>query len=159
MLEFACSSHIAAPIEAVWGFYARPDAPKLLTPPWQPVTVVGHQGGLAVGATTEYCLQIGPAPLRWVTRQTACLPQRLFVEETIEGPVRSWVLRHELAPAGREETRLSETIAYRLLGGAAAEGVLARWTHARLRDMFAYRHRIIRGACEPSQKSLQNLTQ
>ena len=156
MLEFSHSSTIAASVATVWRFYARPDAPELLIPPWQPVTIVRKAGSLGSGAEIEYRLQIGPVPVRWVLRQTACLPERLFVEETLEGPVESWVLRHELEPLGPERARLIDEISYQLRGGPIAESLLAPWVTARLQDMFAYRHNVIRQACEPLQQfSLQ----
>ena len=159
MPEFIHSSYIAASAASIWRFFARPDAPVLLTPPWQPVTVLRHEAGLKIGAIAEYCLQLGPVPVRWVTQQTACLHQRLFVEETREGPVQSWVLRHELEPVSHSGTYQTATATYRLYGDAAADFLLAPWTNARLRDMFDYRHRVICSACERSQQTARNLTQ
>ena len=54
MVRFKYSSLIDAPVEVVWNFYERPDILNLLTPPWQPIQVIRHEGGLEVGATTEF---------------------------------------------------------------------------------------------------------
>lgn len=147
MSEFVYSSDIAAPVAIVWRFYGRPDAPALLIPPWQPVTVRRHEGGLRVGATTEYRLQLGPVRLRWVTQQTACQPQRYFVETTQEGPIRPWILRHEFEPVGGDGTHLTEIVTYRLPDGVPGEGLWEAWIGQRLHEMFRYRHRAISGAC------------
>ncbi|MEO0949001.1 MAG: hypothetical protein AAFY11_12820, partial [Cyanobacteria bacterium J06641_5] len=61
--------------------------------------------------------------------------------------------RHEFEPLGPERTRLTDEISYQLRGGAIAESLLASWVTARLQDMFAYRHNVIRQACEPLQQT------
>ena len=157
--KFVYSSYIAAPVTTLWRFFARPDAPALLVPPWQPVTVARHEGGLAIGATTAYALHFGPLSLPWITQLTACQAQRFFVEETREGPVRPWTLRHEFEPVSERIARLTAIVTYRLPGGAVAEDLLEPWTNDRLYDMFRYRHRAIRGACERPHQTAQNLTQ
>jgi ligand-binding SRPBCC domain-containing protein len=59
MQKFQHSSLIDAPVEVVWEFYERKDILQLLTPPWQPVQVVRREGGLDVGAISEFRLMLG----------------------------------------------------------------------------------------------------
>ncbi|MEO1377507.1 MAG: cyclase, partial [Cyanobacteria bacterium J06635_10] len=59
MLDFKHSSVINAPVEIVWEFYQRADVVKLLIPPWQPIQVIRREGGLGIGAITEFRLFLG----------------------------------------------------------------------------------------------------
>ncbi len=146
MLHFRYTSTIAAPLATVWAFHERPDVLEQLTPPWQPVRVLRREGGLAVGAISEFELWLGPLPVRWLARHTACEPPYLFVDEQVEGPLEFWQHRHEFAPAGNQ-TRLTDAIAYALPGGELVETLVGWWVEARLQDMFAYRHQVTQTAC------------
>ena len=59
MLHFKYSSVINSSVENVWQFYERPDILQLLTPPWQPVKVIRREGGLGVGAISEFQINLG----------------------------------------------------------------------------------------------------
>ncbi|MDY7016458.1 MAG: SRPBCC family protein, partial [Cyanobacteriota bacterium] len=87
MLHFRYSSAIDAPVETVWAFHERPDILQILTPPWQPVRVVRREGGLNLGAVSEFCLFLGPIPIQWVARHTQYEQYRLFVDEQEKGPM------------------------------------------------------------------------
>ena len=147
MLNFKYSSLIDAPVETVWQFHARPDILQLLTPPWQPVTIVRREGGLGVGAISEFRLSLAGIPIKWIATHIKCEPNRLFVDKQTEGPMESWVHRH-LFEAENDKTRLTDAIAYEIPGGWLAEFVLGWWVNARLKDMFRYRHQITKTNCE-----------
>ena len=146
MLNFEYSSSIDAPVEKVWQFYERADILQLLTPPWQPVTIVRREGGLGVGAVSEFRLSLAGIPVRWVATHIECEPNRLFVDRQTEGPMKSWIHRHEfIAEDGK--TKLVDAIAYEIPGGWLAELILGWWVEARLTDMFRYRHRVTQEQC------------
>lgn len=147
MLHFKRSTLINAPVEVVWSFHERPDILQILTPPWQPVQVVRREGGLDVGAITEFRIFLGPLPVRWLARHTECDRYRLFTDEQVQGPMLSWVHRHQFtAEEGR--TRLTDAIAYSIPGGTLVEFLLGWWVEARLNDMFRYRHEVTKRECE-----------
>lgn len=150
MLHFQYSSLIDAPVEVVWNFYERPDILQLLTPPWQPVQVVRREGGLAVGAISEFRIFLGPIPVPWVARHTACETNRLFIDEQESGPMTSWTHRHEFI-SENGKTRLRDAIDYALPGGWIVEIILGGFVDARLRDMFRYRHQVTLRECQRSQ--------
>jgi len=84
---------------------------------------------------------------RWVALHTEYAKDRLFVDEQIHGPFAKWVHRHEFEAAGAK-TRLTDRIAYELPGGSIVK-MLFGWTVSLgLRNMFAYRHRVTKEACE-----------
>jgi ligand-binding SRPBCC domain-containing protein len=147
MLTFSASILIKAPIQTVWTFHERPDVLDLLTPPWQPVRIIQRKGGLEVGAITEFEIKLLILPVRWLARHVECDAPYTFSDRQIEGPMQSWLHRHEFTPVG-DRTRLTDTIRYELPGGWLAELLLGGWVNSRLRDMFHYRHQVTRERCE-----------
>ena len=147
MLNFTYSSLINASVETVWQFHERTDILNLLTPPWQPVTVICREGGLGVGAISEFRLSLAGIPVRWIATHIECQPNRLFVDEQTTGPMKSWIHRHEFV-AENGQTRLTDAIAYEIPGGWLAEFFLGWWVDARLKDMFRYRHDVTKAECE-----------
>lgn len=147
MLHFEKTSVIHASPEAVWRFHERPDSLQILTPPWQPVQIVRREGGLGIGAISEFRLWIGILPVSWVAVHTACEPNRYFVDEQKTGPMAFWRHRHQFETQGAQ-TQLTDSIDYALPGGQPLEPLLEGWVNARLSDMFDYRHRVTRQSCE-----------
>lgn len=147
MLTFQKSTLIHAPVEVVWGFHERTDILQILTPPWQPVQIIRRRGGLDVGAITEFRLFLGPFPIRWLARHTQCEINRLFTDVQVEGPMQSWVHKHQFAQENGK-TRLTDRIAFSLPGGFLIE-LLGGWlVQAQLEQMFRYRHEITKRECE-----------
>lgn len=151
MLKFQYSSVINAPLEVVWGFHERPDILQLLTPPWQPVHILRRQGGLEVGAVSEFRILLGPIPVKWVATHIECRPYSLFVDEQTEGPMAAWTHRHEFFDENGK-TRLTDAIAFSIPGGWLAEFLLGWWVRSRLHDMFRYRHEVTQQECEKVAK-------
>lgn len=147
-LRFERSSLIRASVETVWDFHGRPDVLNILTPPWQPVEVVRREGGLGVGAESEFRLWLGPLPVTWLSRHVVCEPLVLFADEQVQGPMDSWLHRHRFEAAADGQMRLTDSIEYELPAAQATEPLLEQWVEQRLSDMFAYRHRVTRLACE-----------
>ncbi|MFP4101813.1 SRPBCC family protein [Coleofasciculus sp.] len=146
MLHYCKSTLIDAPVEVVWNFHERQDILERLNPPWQPVQVVRREGGLGVGAISEFRLFVGPIPLRWVAVHTECEPYSIFTDKQKEGPMAYWVHRHQFSPeAGK--TRLTDRIEYGLPGGWLVEMLLGWWVDAQLEQLFSYRHQVTQTEC------------
>ncbi len=148
MLHFEKTSRINAPVDRVWRFHERSDILNILTPPWQPVQIMRREGGLGVGAASEFRLWIGPIPVQWIAVHTVCEPERLFVDVQETGPMAAWQHQHRFEPHG-DQTQLTDVIDYEIPGGSWVEQVLSQWVSDRLSDMFDYRHRVTRQHCEP----------
>ncbi|MGL5081889.1 MAG: SRPBCC family protein [Microcoleaceae cyanobacterium] len=163
MLYFQYSSLINTPIETVWQFHERPDILHLLTPPWQPVEVVRREGGLDVGAMTEFRIMLGPVPVPWLAIHTECDRPYLFTDEQREGPLESWTHRHQFSAEqdsqGESQTRLTDAIAFSIPGGWVIEQLLGWWAQQRLEDMFRYRHQVTKQECERGSVMAQNISQ
>ena len=147
MLQFKHSSLIDAPVEEVWKFHERQDILQLLTPPWQPVQVMRREGGLEVGAISEFRIILGLIPVRWVARHTECQPYRLFADKQVAGPMEYWLHQHLFADENGK-TKLTDIIDFELPGGWLAEIFLGWWVQQRLKDMFRYRHEVTKRECE-----------
>lgn len=149
MLQFSYSSLIDAPVETVWQFHERPDILQQLTPPWQPVEVVRREGGLDVGAITEFKIYLGPLPVTWLARHTECDRLRLFVDVQADGPMQQWTHRHQFAEENGK-TRLTDAISYEMPLAPLSEAVAGWFVEERLRDMFRYRHEVTQRFCSAS---------
>jgi ligand-binding SRPBCC domain-containing protein len=147
MLHFQHSSVINAPVEVVWQFHERSDILQLLTPPWQPLQVVRREGGLAVGAITEFRLFLGVLPLTWLARHTEYEKNQYFTDVQISGPFDSWVHRHLFEPEG-DKTKLTDDISYVMPGGDTVEFIGGWLVQAQLEAMFRYRHFVTKRECE-----------
>jgi len=147
MLNFSYSSLINASLESVWQFHERPDILNLLTPPWQPVTIIRREGGLEVGAVSEFRLSLAGIPIPWIATHIECIQNQLFVDQQTHGPMESWIHRHEFSTEA-EKTKLVDSIYYEIPGGLLSELLLGWWVNARLEDMFRYRHEITKINCE-----------
>ncbi|AKG21075.1 SRPBCC family protein [Calothrix sp. 336/3] len=147
MLHFKYSSVINAPVEVVWKFHERMDVLQLLTPPWQPVQVLRREGGLHIGAITEFRLFLGPLPLRWLARHTEYEEYKLFTDEQISGPFDSWVHHHIFTPENGK-TRLTDDISLGIPGGETSEFIGGWLVQLQLEAMFRYRHQVTQRECE-----------
>lgn len=149
MVKFQYSSIIKAPIKKVWEFHERQDILELLTPPWQPVKVVRRQGGLKIGATSEFLLMFGFINIPWLARHTEYDQYKLFTDEQVKGPMDSWIHRHRFEAQG-SETKLTDIIEYKIPGGWLSEFFLGWWVNSRLQEMFRYRHEVTKKYCQSS---------
>lgn len=152
MLRFEKKSYIAAPPQDVWSFYERPDILTLLTPPWQPVDIVRREGGLGVGAESEFRIWLGPFPVPWIAVHSECTPPEKFVDVQKSGPMDAWKHQHFFLAEGLG-TQLIDIIDFSIPGGEPIEFFLGGWVKSRLSDMFDYRHQVTRDYCSPPPKS------
>ena len=143
MPTFVKSVLIDAPARDVFGFHERDDAFALLSPSFPPAREISRTGGIQTGA--QVILQVGP--FRWIARHTAYEQDRLFVDEQVRGPFRSWVHRHEFE-AVDGKTKLTDRIEYQLPGGTVVNLLLGWLVNAGLANMFRHRHRVTREFCE-----------
>ncbi|MGF1603158.1 MAG: SRPBCC family protein [Thermosynechococcaceae cyanobacterium] len=150
MLHFEKSCIVAAPVATVWQFHERPDILTLLTPPWQPVQIIRREGGLEVGALSEFRIWLGPFPVQWISVHTSCVTNQQFTDEQQTGPMAAWTHRHQFDAQG-DQTRLTDAIDFEIPGGEPSELILGEWVKARLNDMFAYRHQVTQAHCTHEQ--------
>ena len=138
IMHFECSTMVAAPVEKVFSFHERPDAMQLLTPWWlfpsiKRIRGKGLEEGVEVVVTT-----MGLS--KWHARHVAFERNKLFVDEMVSGPMKSW--RHEHRFQRQENgTLLTDSIDFVPIGPA--------WpVNFGLRILFAFRHAVTKRCCE-----------
>lgn len=146
--RFVRTLDVAAPVERLWAFHERPDAFRLLQPPWDRVDVLVPPRSLEVGTRVEVRAWIGPIPTRIVAEHVAYERGRMFADRMVQGPFRSWYHQHIFEAREGGGSRLTDDIEYELplgwLGRTFGAGIALR----RLERTFEHRHRITREICE-----------
>ena len=148
-ITFVASSRIPASAEAVFDWHEALGAFERLTPPWERVRVVRHEGGIRDGA--QVSLLVGPAPfsLRWDLEHRDYQHGRSFTDLQTRGPFRFWKHVHRMIPEGPDACVLDDTIEYELPLGRVGWLVGRLFVERKLRRLFAYRHDITRRAFAP----------
>ncbi len=149
MQRFIKESQIAAPAQLVFSWHEAPDAFEKLTPPWERVRIV-ERSAPGIQSGTKITLEIGVGLLkqRWVAVHTAYEEGRMFRDEQVSGPFRSWVHTHVVEPRGANFSLMKDEIRYELPLGLLGR-LLAGWlVRRKLKRLFDYRHHVTRQACE-----------
>ncbi|MEO8075694.1 MAG: SRPBCC family protein [Acidobacteriota bacterium] len=147
-ITFVASSRIPASAEAVFDWHEAPGAFEQLTPPWERVRVLRHEGGIRDGA--QVSLLVGPAPfsLRWDLEHRDYQHGRSFTDEQRKGPFRSWRHVHRMIPQGPDACVLEDTIEYELPLGGLGRLFAKSFAQRKLKRLFDYRHAVTRRAFE-----------
>jgi uncharacterized protein len=148
-ITFVAASRIPASAQEVFDWHEAPGAFERLTPPWERVRVLRHEGGIRDGA--QVSLRVGPAPfsLRWDLEHRDYQHGSSFTDVQVRGPFRSWRHVHKMIPEGPHACLLEDSIEFelpfgvlgKLLGGPIARRKLAR--------LFEYRHAVTLQAFTP----------
>jgi len=143
---FVASTPIAASADAVFDWHEAPGAFERLTPPWEPVRVLRHEGGISDGA--QVSLLVGPWPfsLRWDLEHCDYHKGRSFTDRQVRGPFRSWTHVHRIIPTGAKSCRLEDAIEYELPFGALGALIGEPLVRRKLTRLFAFRHEVTRRA-------------
>ncbi len=137
---FVHESVIEAPPARVFAFHERPDALKLLVPPWESVEVVQPPSSLLPGTRVILRMRQGPFRITWIAEHTRYEKDALFQDRMVRGPFARWVHTHRFLPSGAGTLLRDEVDCALPLG---LPGVLVR---SRLVRMFEYRHAVTRAA-------------
>jgi len=147
-ITFVATTRVAASAEAVFDWHEGPGAFEQLTPSWERVRVLRHEGGIRDGARVS--LLVGPWPfsLRWELEHRDYRYGRSFTDVQVSGPFRCWTHVHRMIPEGPHACVLEDTIEYVLplggLGRLFGRPLVAR----KLKRLFAFRHAVTRRALE-----------
>ncbi len=136
-----CSVALAAPPDAVFGFFSNAGNLEVLTPPWLRFRVLTEgEIRMARGTQIDYRLRLHGLPLRWRSEITAWEPPHRFVDEQVIGPYRSWIHEHRFdieERPGREPVVIaSDEVRYEAPGGWLIDRYLVA---PDLERIFAYR--------------------
>ena len=142
MSIFEKKSTMPVGADELYRWHARPGAFERLVPPWDPVDLVSHEGGIEDGARRVMKIHPGPLSLTWEALHRDHIEGRQFVDEQLRGPFSSWVHTHRFEPREDSDTSiLSEHIEYSLPLGPLGNAVGGASTRKMLEQLFDFRHR------------------
>lgn len=150
MPRFDYESTIQAPAALVFDWHHDPAAIEKLTPPWEPVTVVGTPARIDENGsrTTLKISMLGVMPLYWVAEHRNYQPGQSFQDIQISGPFARWCHTHSVEPISEHNCQYIDHVEYAVPLGWLGE-FFSRWfVHRKLNKMFAYRHQVVKRECE-----------
>ena len=139
---FVHESVIEASRARVFAFHERPEALRLLIPPWERVEVVQPPSSLQPGTRVILKMKQGPFWITWVAEHTLYEKDVLFQDRMVRGPFARWLHTHRFLASGQgASTLLRDEVDCALPLGLP--GALVR---SRLSRMFEFRHAATRNA-------------
>lgn len=125
----------------------------LVAPPQAPASSSHKAAGHLAGVGSEIVTSFRVAPSlpfrrRWVARITEFEWNHHFADVQVEGPFRSWLHRHELAPETRdgiEGTRVCDRIEYEIGYGVLGAIGQHMFVDRQMRATFAHRQSVLEG--------------
>lgn len=142
IMQFVHESVIEVPRARVFAFHERPEALRLLIPPWEHVEVVLPPSSLQPGTRVILKMKQGPIWITWVAEHTLYEKDVLFQDRMVRGPFARWLHTHRFLASGQgASTLLRDEVDCALPLGLP--GALVR---SRLSRMFEFRHAATRNA-------------
>jgi ligand-binding SRPBCC domain-containing protein len=150
MLNFIYQSTIRAPANLVFDWHHDPEAIKKLTPPWEPVKVIGTPGRIdEIGSRTTLEISLfGGIHFQWVAEHRNYQPCKSFQDVQISGPFTSWCHTHSVEPIDENTCLYIDRIDYQVPTGWLGELLGGWYVRQKLKKMFAYRHNLVKRECE-----------
>ncbi len=140
MPTFCKRTRVPVSAEQLFAWHARPGAFERLTPPWDRVRLLEHEG-IEDGDRAVLELRKGPLRRRWVAIHRDLVPGRQFADDQESGPFAEWRHTHRFIPDGADASWLEDEVQYRLPFGPAGSVAAGRYTERTLERTFAFRHR------------------
>lgn len=150
MNRFDYESYIKAPAAVVFDWHHDPGVLEKLTPPWEPVSLVGSPANITENgsrATLKISL-LGIIPAYWVAEHRNYQSGKSFQDVQIKGPFAYWCHTHSVKAIDELSCRYIDQIDYKVPMGWLGE-ILGGWlVRKKLNKMFAYRHQVVKEECE-----------
>jgi ligand-binding SRPBCC domain-containing protein len=145
---------VAASLDEVFPFFARPENLVEITPPGMDFQVLTPSPiAMKEGAVIDYVVRVGGLPTRWRTLITAYEPPHRFVDEQILGPYSFWHHTHTFGPAAGGGTELGDVVRYGLPLGPLGNLAHALLIRRQLETIFRYRRKVISERFDDEGKS------
>lgn len=126
MHRFERSIELPISRDELFAWHARPGAFERLSPSWERMAVLEHEGGIADGARLHFVIRKGPLGVHWVARHRDFVAGQRFVDVAERSPFRRWTHVHEFTALGPARARLDDRIEYEVPLGSLATPMLER---------------------------------
>ena len=147
-ITFVATTRVPASADAVFDWHEAPGAFERLTPPWERVRVVRHEGGIRDGARVSLRVGAKPFSLGWDLEHRDYERGRSFTDLQLAGPFRYWKHVHRMIPQGPQACILEDAIEYELPLGTIGRLIGGPFVQRTLKRLFSYRHGVTRRAFE-----------
>lgn len=127
------------PLEAVFGFFERPENLAQITPPWLDFRILTPPPiRMAPAATIDYTIRVLGIRTHWRSLIAEYDPPRGFRDVQLIGPYRLWDHRHRFQ-AERGGTVVEDEVEYQVAVGPLGRLAHALFVRRQLATIFDYR--------------------
>ena len=130
-------------VHEVFNYHTRHRAIDRLIPPWSFLRVIKRNNGLENGTTCILELRYGPLKSKWTAKHVGYLQDKVFQDEMIKGPLKTWKHTHSFTPIESKGCIMEDKIKYSLPYGLNRIDFFRNRLNKTLYQMFSYRHRIL----------------
>lgn len=135
---------VAAPLDEVFAFFARPENLAEITPASMGFQILTPPPlVMKEGAMVDYVVRVGGLPMRWRTLITGYDPPHRFVDEQLMGPYSFWHHTHTFAEADGGGTELGDVVRFALPLGPLGNLAHALVIRRQLDSIFTHRRAVI----------------
>jgi ligand-binding SRPBCC domain-containing protein len=139
------SQIVPPPRGEIFAFFADAANLKLMTPPNVPFEMLTPPPiEMHVGTRIDYRIKQFGIPLTWKLRVEAYVPLERFEDEQVSGPFKRWHHTHTFRDAPGGGTVVGDRVDYEVGFGPLGELANALVVKRQLRNIFAYRERVLR---------------
>jgi uncharacterized protein (TIGR01777 family) len=130
-------------VEELFAWHERPGAFLRLNPPYEPVKLVSHTGGIRDGAVVSIRVPLlGSLGIPWTLTHKGYNQNQCFEDHQLSGPFQSWQHRHRFERISDSQSRLIDEISFSLPLAMISEPLVGWIFKQKLTKLFAYRHRM-----------------
>jgi len=141
--RFSRTTRIAAPLPAIFEFFAAPANLGRITPPQMRFRIAqGPDRALRQGDCIQYVFRIFGIPMRWTTRITLWEDGVAFADLQERGPYRYWLHTHTFRQLD-DAVEMTDLVEYELPFGFLGRLFGARLVARQLEAIFSHRARVI----------------
>lgn len=149
--QFERSTRVKTSAKELREWHFAEGAFEKLTPPWEKADLVESPGKLTDGCVAIIEIGFGPFKQRWVAEHEITTDG--FIDRQIKGPFAYWEHQHKFIPTGANQSRLVDSINYRIPFGLVGRVFGSAIVNRKLDRMFRYRHEVTRSLLEQANSN------
>lgn len=156
-MEYTKQTKIRTDVGRLFAWHERDGAVSRMTPPWVPLKLVHHSGGIQKGTRVRFILRIFGIPFAWEAEHVQYEKNRLFRDIQRKGPFKSWIHTHGFEAVSQNESLMTDHVDYELPYGLLGR-LFSRLSVKDMERIFTYRHRVLTADLENLPDLYQPMT-